>query len=85
LFTGSVPELYDKLREVREENLRHSQLVTARYLYPALTNVPSLYVRKDIRFVDLDPDSVGPIGLDPEKPFKKKKEEISNHLVGDEK
>ena len=27
---GTVPELYDKLREVREENLRHSQLVTAR-------------------------------------------------------
>jgi hypothetical protein len=39
-FTGSVPELYDKLREVREENLRHSQLVTARYLYPILTDVP---------------------------------------------
>ncbi len=69
MFTGSVPELYDKLREVREENLRHSQLVTARYLYPTLTDVLSFYVR--IRFVDLDPDSVGPVGLDPEKPVKK--------------
>ncbi len=65
MFTGSVPELYDKLREVREENLRHSQLVTARYLCPTLTDVPSLNVR--IRFVDLDPDSVGPGCLDPSK------------------
>jgi hypothetical protein len=46
LFTGSVPELYEKLREVREENLRHSQLVTARYLYPTLTDVPKEKKRK---------------------------------------
>jgi hypothetical protein len=45
-FTGSVPELYDKLREVREENLRHSQLVTARYLYPTLTDVLKRKKRK---------------------------------------
>jgi hypothetical protein len=79
-FTGSVPELYDKLREVREENLRHSQLVTARYLYPTLTEAILHYHITGIRFVDLDPDSVGPVGLDPEKPLKKKKEEILNHL-----
>ncbi len=52
MFAGSVPELYDKLREVREENLRHSQLVTARYLYPTLTDITSLYVHTGIRFVE---------------------------------
>jgi hypothetical protein len=77
LFTGSVPELYDKLREVREENLRHSQLVTARYLYPTLTDGPYFVSLNDhitgIRFGDLDPNSVGPVCQDPEKPFKKEK------------
>jgi hypothetical protein len=76
---------------VREENLRHSQLVTARYPYPTLTDVRHKLIRPyryHIRFVALELDSVGPVGLDLGKPFKKKKKvEISNHLikVGDEK
>lgn len=37
---GTVPELYEKLREVREENLRHSQLVTARENLKHIFTVP---------------------------------------------
>ena len=37
---GSVPQYYDKLRDVREENLRHSQLATAKENLKHIFTVP---------------------------------------------
>ena len=42
---ASVPDFYDKLRDVREENLRHSQLATAKENLKHIFTVPETVAR----------------------------------------